>query len=51
MWKTGRKKNRKIGSPQYESEKANKVNNEVTLNVDEQQDDITHLKNTETYMQ
>ena len=38
------KKNRKIGSPQYESEKANKVNNELMLNVDEQQDDILHLK-------
>ena len=33
----------KISSPQYESKKANKVNNEVKLNVDEQQDDITHL--------
>ena len=34
----------KISSPQYESEKANKVNNELKLNVDEQQDDIKHLK-------
>ena len=31
-------------SPHYESEKANKVNNELKLNVDEQQDDIKHLK-------
>ena len=30
--------------PHYESEKANKVNNELKLNVDEQQDDIKHLK-------
>ena len=30
----------KISSPQYENEKANKVNNELKLNVDEQQDDI-----------
>ena len=34
----------KISSPQYESEKSNKVNNELKLNVDEQQDDIKHLK-------
>ena len=34
----------KISSPQYESEKANKVNNELKLNVDEQQDDVKHLK-------
>ena len=33
-----------ISSPQYESEKANKVNNELKLIVDEQQDDIKHLK-------
>ena len=30
----------KISSPQYESDGANKVNNELKLNVDEQQDDI-----------
>ena len=29
---------------QYESEKANKVNNDPTLNVHEQQYDIKHLK-------
>ena len=43
MWKIGRK-NMKICIPQYESEKANEVNNELTLNVDEQQDDIKLLK-------
>ena len=31
-----------ISSPQYE--KANKVNNELKLNVDKQQDDIQDLK-------
>ena len=30
---------------QYESEKASKVNNDLKLNVDEQQDDLKHLKN------
>ena len=34
----------KISSPQYESEKANKVNNELKLNVDEQQNDMKHFK-------
>ena len=34
----------KISSPQYESEMANKVNNELNLTVDEQQDNIQHLK-------
>ena len=34
----------KICSPQYENEKANKVNNELKLNVDEQQDDMKHVK-------
>ena len=34
----------KISSPQYENEKANKVNNELKLNVDEQQDDIKHFE-------
>ena len=29
---------------QYESENDNKVNNNLKLNVDEQQDDIKHLK-------
>ena len=33
-----------ISSPQYESESANKVNNELKLLVDEQQDDIKHWK-------
>ena len=28
------------------NEKASEVNNELNLNVDEQQDDIKHLKNT-----
>ena len=39
-----REKNMKISSPQYESEKSNKVNNELKLNVDEQQYDIKNLK-------
>ena len=34
----------KKGSPKYESENANKVKNELKLNVDEQQDAIKHLK-------
>ena len=36
--------NMEIRRKQYESEKANKVNNDLKLNVDEQQDDIKHLK-------
>ena len=32
------------GSPKYDNEKANKVKNELKLNVDEQQDAIKHLK-------
>ena len=39
-----REKNMKICIQQYESEKANKVNNELMLNVAEQQDDIKRLK-------
>ena len=39
-----RRKNMEISSPQYESETANKANNELKLLVDEQQDDIKHLK-------
>ena len=35
---------RKTSSPQYKSEMADKVNNELMLNIDEQQDDIKHLK-------
>ena len=42
--KTERKKIMKISRPQYESEKANKVNNEPKVSVDKQQDDIKHLK-------
>ena len=38
------KKTKKKRNQQYESEKANKVNNDLKLNVDEQQDDIKHLK-------
>ena len=34
----------KKGSPKYGSENANKVKNELKLNVDEQQDAIKHLK-------
>ena len=32
----------KKSSPQYESEKANKLNNKLMLYVDEQKDDIKH---------
>ena len=32
------------GSPKYESEYVNKVKNEISLNVDEQQDAKKHLK-------
>ena len=32
------------GSPKYVNENANKVKNELKLNVDEQQDAIKHLK-------
>ena len=32
------------GSPKYDNEKANKVKNELKLNVDEQQDAIKLLK-------
>ena len=42
MWKIW--KSRKKINQQYESEKANKVNNDLHLNVDERQDDIKHLK-------
>ena len=42
--KNGEKKIMKISRPQYESEKANKVNNEPKVSVDKQQDDIKHLK-------
>ena len=34
----------KEGSPKYESVKANKVQNELNLTVNEQQDVIKHLK-------
>ena len=34
----------KRGSPKYDNEKANKVKNELKLNLDGQQDAITHLK-------
>ena len=33
----------KKGSPKYDSEKANKVENELNVNVDEQQDAIKQL--------
>ena len=33
-----------IGRPYYESEKLKKNYNEIKVNVDEQQDDIKHLK-------
>ena len=39
-----RRKTMKKGSQKYESEKANKVKNEVKLNVDEQQNTIQNLK-------
>ena len=39
-----RKKTKKKRNQQYESEKAIKVNNDLKLNVDEQHDDIKHLK-------
>ena len=38
------KKNMIIDRPYYESEKFKKMNNEFKVNVDEQQDDIKHLK-------
>ena len=46
MRKYAEKKTIKISSPHYETElwKAIEVNNEPKLNVDEQQDDIKHLK-------
>ena len=40
-----RRKNHEKSSPQYESEKANKVNNELKLNIDKQQDDKNIQKN------
>ena len=43
IWKSG-EKNKKNRNQQYESEKADKVNNDLKLNVDEKQDDIKHLK-------
>ena len=44
--KIWREKKRKICSPQYQSElwRAIEVNNELKVNVDEQQDDITLYK-------
>ena len=39
-----RRKNKEKKKEPYESEKANKVNNDLKLNIDEQQDDIKHLK-------
>ena len=33
----------KKGSQRYENEKANKMKNELKLNIDEQQDAIKHL--------
>ena len=46
MWKRGNTEKKYIIKirPHYESEKSNKVNNELKLNVDEQQDDVEHLK-------
>ena len=46
MWKIGKYREKTIIkiSPHYESEQANKVNNELKLNVDNQQYDIKHLK-------
>ena len=38
-----RRKTMKKGSQKYESEKANKVKNELNVNVDEQQDAIKQL--------
>ena len=37
-----KKKKHEKGSPNYESEKANKVINDLKLNVDRQQGDIKH---------
>ena len=39
-----KEKNMIIDSPYYESEKFKNMNNEFKVNVDEQQDDIKHLK-------
>ena len=39
-----RRKTIKKGCSKYENEKANKVKNELRLNVDEPQDAIKHLK-------
>ena len=38
-----RRKNKKKRIHKYESEKVNKMNNILKLNVDDQQDDIKHL--------
>ena len=43
IWKSG-EQTKKKRNQQYESEKAYKVNNDLKLNVDQQQDDIKHLK-------
>ena len=39
-----KKKNMIIDRPYFESEKFKNMNNEFKVNVDEQQDDIKHLK-------
>ena len=41
--KENKEKDNEKGSPKYESEKANKVKNELNANVDEQQDAIKQL--------
>ena len=41
--KIGRKTMKK-GSPKYESENTKKIKYEISVNVDEQQDAIKHLK-------
>ena len=50
MWKLAKdkKKDHAKDSTKYESENANKLKNELKLNVDGQQDVIKHLKNTVT---
>ena len=40
----GRRNQEKKKNQQYESKKANKVNDDLKLNIDEQQDDIKYLK-------
>ena len=45
MLKLGKEqKDNEKGSTKYESENAKKMKNELKLHVDEQQDDIKHLK-------